>query len=233
MQFTDVPTTNTFWSYVRCLACRGIVTGYTCGGANPVTGEVEPCDQNNNPYFRYNNPITRGQISKLVSNAAGFSEDPGAQLLEDIPSGSTFYAYVNRLVNRGVMGGYACGGPGEPCVAPFNRGYFRPSSNASRGQLSKIVSNAAGFSEPSSQQTFEDVPAASTFYLFVQRLASRSAMGGYTCGGINPETNQPEPCTEGSRAYFRPGNTVTRGQSSKIVGNTFYPSCQTPARMNP
>ncbi|MDQ6694882.1 MAG: glycosyl hydrolase family 18 protein, partial [Chloroflexota bacterium] len=164
MQFTDVPTTNTFWSYVRCLACRGIVTGYTCGGANPVTGEVEPCDQNNNPYFRYNNPITRGQISKLVSNAAGFSEDPGSQLLEDVPSGSPFFAYVNRLVNRGVMGGYACGGTGEPCVAPFNRGYFRPSSNASRGQLSKIVSNAAGFSEPSSQQTFEDVPAASTFY---------------------------------------------------------------------
>ncbi|MDQ6692970.1 MAG: S-layer homology domain-containing protein [Chloroflexota bacterium] len=216
---------------MRCLACRGIVSGYQCGGTNPQTGEAEPCDAQRNPYFRYNNPISRGQISKLVSNSAGFTDDPGAQIYEDVPIGSPFYAFINRLSHRSVMGGYACGvQPDEPCILPGNRPYFRPSANATRGQLSKIVSNAAGFTDPQSGQTFEDVGPDSPFYLFVQRLATRGVMGGYPCGGVNPETGQAEPCQPGNRAYFRPGNTVTRGQSAKIVANTFFPNCQTPAR---
>ncbi|MEO6456832.1 MAG: hypothetical protein ABIO92_00950 [Chloroflexia bacterium] len=40
-------------------------------------------------------------------------------------------------------------------------------------------------------------------------------MGGYTCCG---------PCGSG-KPYFRPGNDVTRGQSSKIVSNAFFPDC--------
>ena len=33
-----------------------------------------------------------------------------------------------------------------------------------------------------------------------------------------------------NRYYFRPANNVTRGQSAKIVANTFFPGCQTPGR---
>ncbi|MDQ6695133.1 MAG: S-layer homology domain-containing protein [Chloroflexota bacterium] len=231
IQFTDVPTDNTFYSYVRCLACKHIVSGYPCGGTNPQTGEAEPCDANHNAYFRYNNPVSRGQISKLVSNSAGFNDDPGAQIYEDVPVGSPFYDFINRLSHRSVMGGYACGvQPDEPCIQPANRPYFRPSANASRGQLSKIVSNAAGFTEAHTEQTFEDVPTDNPFYVYIQRLASRDVMQGYPCGGTNPETGQAEPCGTQSRAYFRPANTVTRGQSSKIVANTFFPGCQTPLR---
>jgi len=32
-----------------------------------------------------------------------------------------------------------------------------------------------------------------------------------------------------NRPYFRPIANVTRGQPTKIVGNTFFPSCQTPS----
>jgi len=39
-----------------------------------------------------------------------------------------------------VMGGYACGGEGEPC-GPGNLPYFRPNANATRGQVAKINSN--------------------------------------------------------------------------------------------
>jgi hypothetical protein len=85
------------------------------------------------------------------------------------------------------------------------------------------VSNAAGFQEPVSGQTFEDVPPGSTFYDFIERLASRSIMGGYPCGGAG------EPCVPpGNLPYFRPNNNATRGQTSKIVANTFFPDCQTP-----
>src|SRR5690349_3380532 len=35
IQFTDVPSSNPFYPYVRCLACRGIVSGYADGTFRP------------------------------------------------------------------------------------------------------------------------------------------------------------------------------------------------------
>lgn len=119
------------------------------------------------------------------------------------------------------MGGYPCGGPGEPC-GPNNWPYFRPFANATRAQLAKIVSNAAGFDDPPGEQIFTDVAPDNGFYMWVQRLASRGIMGGYPCGG------EGEPCDDQNRPYFRPYNNVTRGQTSKIVGGAFFPNCQTP-----
>jgi hypothetical protein len=161
----------------------------------------------------------------MVSNAAGFSEPVSGQTFEDVPPSNTFYEWIERLTTRGYMTGYPCtpGSPPEPCVPPNNRPYFRPFANATRGQASKIVANAAGFSEIPTDQTFEDVPITHTFYREIQRLASRGIIGGYECGGPG------EPCLSG-RPYFRPANNVTRGQSSKIVANTFFPGCPTPAR---
>ena len=63
------------------------------------------------------------------------------QQFEDVAVGSTYYTYTYRLVSRGVMSGYPCGGAGEPCVPPANLPYFRPNNNATRGQTSKIVGN--------------------------------------------------------------------------------------------
>jgi hypothetical protein len=76
-----------------------------------------------------------------VSNAASFSDTPSGQQFQDVAVGSTYYAYIYRLASRSVMGGYACGGAGEPCVPPGNLPYFRPNNNATRGQTSKIVAN--------------------------------------------------------------------------------------------
>ncbi len=220
IQFTDVPPDNTFYPSVRCLACRGIISGYPCGGIG------EPCTPSNDPYFRPGNPVSRGQLAKIVSNSAGFSEPPASQSFEDVLPGSAFYDFVERLASRGVMAGYACGGAGEPC-GNGNLPYFRPASGATRGQLTKIVSNAAGFSDPApATYTFTDVPVGSTFHIYVERLLLNrpGVMGGYACGGAG------EPCDQENRPYFRPSSPLTRGQTSKIVGNTFYPNCDTPAR---
>jgi glucose/arabinose dehydrogenase len=203
--FSDVPPDNTFYPFVQCLACQGIISGYSDGT------------------FRPNNDLTRGQLSKIVSNSAGFIDDSGEQIFEDVPPGSTFYDWVNRLANRGYIGGYPCGGEGEPCGSG-NLPYFRPNANATRGQISKIVSNAAGFNDTPPGQTFEDVPPSNTFYLWIERLASRGIMGGYPCGSPG------EPCVPGNKPYFRWGNNATRGQTSKIVANTFFPNCQVIAR---
>ncbi|HEY0071135.1 MAG TPA: S-layer homology domain-containing protein [Chloroflexia bacterium] len=227
--FQDVPESNdvsSFYSFVRCLACRHIVGGYPCGGTNPQTGADEPCGTTGNPYYRPSNNITRGQISKIVAESGHYSGDPGPQIYEDVEPGDPFYVWINRLSQAHVMGGYPCGDPGEPCQNG-DRPYFRPAANASRGQLSKIVSNAAGFDEEPEGQTYTDVPPSndeSSYYPYIERLSSRGVMSGYPCGGPGEE------CDDQDRPYFRPNNPVTRGQAAKIVANTFYPNCQTPAR---
>jgi hypothetical protein len=123
---------------------------------------------------------------------------------------------------RDIMQGYDCGNP-EPCVPPDNRPYFRPGNNATRGQIAKIVSNAAGLGGTPTIQTFEDAPPSSTFWLWIERLSATGAISGYVCGN-------PEPCVPpDNRPYFRPGNTATRGQVSKIVSTTFFPTCDPPS----
>ncbi|MEO5952110.1 MAG: S-layer homology domain-containing protein, partial [Chloroflexia bacterium] len=142
----------------------------------------------------------------------------------DVPPGSTFYLFVERVASIGIINGYPCGGPGEPCE-PDNLPYFRPGANATRGQIAKIVSDAAGFSDVPPTQIFEDVNATHTFYLWVQRLASRSIISGYPCGSPG------EPCiTPGNRPYFRTASTTTRGQTAKITSSAFFPGCITQHR---
>lgn len=218
IQFADVQEGSTFYEFVRCLACRGIINGYACGGAG------EPCNGGNEPYFRPNNNVTRGQIAKIVANAAGFADPATIQTFEDVPLGSTFYEFVERLAARSVIGGYACGGAGEPC-GPENRPYFRPNGNTTRGQLAKIVCRAFGCTGSASGQTFEDVTSQNTFYVDIEQLYSLGSINGYACGGVG------EPCVgPGNRPYFRPANSVTRGQTSKIVSSTFFPGCEVGGR---
>ncbi|MEO5953117.1 MAG: M14 family zinc carboxypeptidase, partial [Chloroflexia bacterium] len=88
IQFADVLPGNTFYANVRCLACRGIINGYPCGGDN------EPCNGTNDPYFRPSNNISRGQLAKVVSLSAGFNEPVTGQSFEDVAPGTTFYDYV-------------------------------------------------------------------------------------------------------------------------------------------
>jgi hypothetical protein len=194
------------------MACRGIISGYASG-----------CETGN-PCFRPAGNITRGQLSKIVSNSAAFTDPPGPQLFQDVPPGHTFYDWINRLANRSYISGYPCGSLGEPCAPPDNLPYFRPAANVTRGQTSKITASAAQLpAPPSGQQSFQDVPEQSTFWPWIEPLAGIQAISGYPCGSLG------EPCVPPTNLpYFRPNNPVTRGQSTKIVTTTFFPECQTP-----
>ncbi|MEA2572921.1 MAG: hypothetical protein QOH93_219 [Chloroflexia bacterium] len=236
IQFADVPpstSASSFYPYVRCLACRNIIGGYPCGGTNPQTGAAEPCNAGHEAYYRPNNNITRGQIAKIVAQSAGYSDDPGLQVYADVPPDQVFWLYIQQLSNDGIMGGYACGGTdpysGQPEVCDAqHRPFFRPNAPATRGQISKIVANAAGVTYGGTAQSYQDVPPSTSptsFYPYVEGLTQMGVMGGYKCGGPG------EPCVGPSnRPYFRPGGLVTRAQAAKIVANTFYPNCETPAR---
>ncbi|HEX9990045.1 MAG TPA: S-layer homology domain-containing protein [Chloroflexia bacterium] len=220
--FTDVQLGSTFYPYVRCLTCQYIIGGYPCGSTLS-----EPCDCNNNPYFRPNTDVTRGQLSKIVSESAGFQEDPGDQIYDDVPETNEFFKFINRLTNRNIVSGFICDLEKSASAAPFAGRCFGPNRNATRGQTSKIVSNAAGFTEPVSGQMYTDVPPGSAFYEWIMRLSLRGIVGGYPCG-----TNPNEPCEKPPRPYFRPNSYVTRGQSSKMVSQSFFPGCQ-PSMLGP
>ncbi len=199
-EFPDVPPGSPYYSHVQCLVCADVISGYPDGTFGP------------------NNPITRGQLSKLISNAIPLNNNPGSRLFEDVPVGHTFYDYIQRLAQLSIISGYDCGGPGEPC-GPENYKYFRPAANATRGQIAKIISASQGFSEEPSKQTFEDMPEGVPFYAEAYRLALRGIISGYPCGGDG------EPCGEGNLKYFRPNANATRGQVSKMVALT-YMSCE-------
>jgi len=236
LRFMDVPEGSTFFHAIQCLACQGIVGGYSPPPPPPPspvpTGEPYPTlpptpiptATPSGPTFRPNANVTRAQFAKIVSNASYYREAPGPQIFQDVESFNTFYEWINRLARRGILGGHPCGTtPAEPCVAPRNLPYFRPHADATRAQIAKIISNAANFTESHTAQTFTDVPTSHAFYIWIARLSSRGIIGGYQCG-----TNPGEPCGPGNRAYFRPVANGTRGQVSKMVAKAFFPNCYTP-----
>jgi hypothetical protein len=201
-----VPHGSTFYRYITCLACMGIVNGYPDGT------------------FRPNNVITRGQLAKIVTLAARITIyiPPVQQSFQDVPPGSTFWLYIERAAAYALAQGYRCGqSPNEPCIPPLNRHYYRPNAPATRGQAAVIIDRAAGFTGTPGGQIYEDVLPGSLFFVDTWRLGIRGIMSGYPCGGPG------EPCIPPrNMPYFRPYNNVTRGQAAKMVSNTFLPYCQ-------
>jgi hypothetical protein len=200
LPFTDVDQFNPFYQYIQCLYCRGIISGYS------------------DNTFRWSADVTRGQVSKIIANAAGLNATITTQTFTDVPPGSPFFVFIGRLVATGAISGYntAANCPtGVPC--------FRPELAVTRGQLAKIDANAAGYNETPSGQTFNDVPAASPFYVFIERLSLHGVINGYTCGAAG------EPCPG---LYFRPNANITRGQVSKVAAQTFFPLNCAPAQIS-
>jgi hypothetical protein len=116
----------------------------------------------------------------------------------DVLPSDWYYIYVHCLYCQGIIGGY----PDDT---------FRPNNDLTRGQLAKIVSMSAGYNQTVTGQSFEDVPVDSTFWVYIERMYMNGAVTGYPCGGVG------EPCGPNNLPYFRPGNTTTRAQVSKVL----------------
>ncbi|MGI8588371.1 MAG: Kelch repeat-containing protein, partial [Chloroflexia bacterium] len=119
--FADVLPGNNFFNVIETAAAHHIVSGYDCGGPG------EPCDSLNRPYFRPYDYVTRGQLAKIDVIGAGWTlYNPVQQTFSDVPRQSTFYEVIETAHCHGVVDGYS-------------DGTFRPYTNATRGQISKIV----------------------------------------------------------------------------------------------
>lgn len=62
-------------------------------------------------------------------------------------------------------------------------------------------------------QCFADVLPSNPFYAFINRIYEQDLVTGYPCGGTG------EPCDADNRPYYRPANSVTRGQMAKFIDN--------------
>src|SRR4029078_4162477 len=60
--YADVAEDSPFYLWIMRLTDLGVMSGYPCGGKN------EPWDDQQRPYFRPFNNVTRGQASKIVAN---------------------------------------------------------------------------------------------------------------------------------------------------------------------
>ncbi len=203
--FSDVPAGDVFYPSIEWMACRLIISGYTCGSP-------EPCDGYQRPVFRSSAGVSRGQLLKMVTLSAGWSPvTPATPTFADMPVGSTFYTAIETGYAHGIISGYTCGGPGEPCSAGAL--YFRPSAPISRGQLSKVTALARAYPVPNpATPTFADVDPSNVFYGYIEAVAAHAIVSGYTCGSVPGER-----CDPAHRPYFRPTSGATRGQVSKIV----------------
>jgi len=200
IHFSDVSPSDYFYPDVRCVTCRGAVSGYSDGTFRPF------------------NNTTRGQLAKITVLGLGIPivTPSGTPTFNDVPAGSPFYAFVETAAHDQIVSGYNCGGPGEPCPGT----YFRPNANVTRGQLSKIVVNAAhqmfGWDvlDPT-LATFTDVLKGSPFFTFVETAVCHGVASGY------------------SDNTFRPGNNAIRAQIAKIVCRTSQNPSSTCAGVSP
>ena len=158
--FRDVVPTDYFYTAVRDLAQRGIMSGYS------------DCT------FRPYNVLTRGQASKIVVLGAELPiNTSGGPHFSDVLPGSTFYNYVETAVNAGIVSGYA-------------DGTFRPNNVVTRGQFSKMVILAFEFPVYAPPQpTFSDVPPTNAFFQYVEGAYRLGLISGYADGTFRPFNN--------------------------------------------
>jgi hypothetical protein len=168
--FSDVYPTDYFYNAVQFLAAHGVINGYDDGTFRP-----------------YSN-MTRGQLAKVVVLAEGWGiNTSGGPHFNDVPTSYPFYAFIETAYNHGTISGYADGS-------------FRPGANMTRGQLTKVVSLAEGWTvNTTGGPHFTDVPASHPFYSFIETAYQHSVISGYDDG------------------TFRPNAYMTRGQVAKIV----------------
>ena len=109
-----------------------------------------------------------------------------------MPPGSTFYTFIRCLACRGILGGYA-------------DGTFKPGNNVTRGQLSKIVSNSAGFNEPHDTQTFEDIAPSNTFYIYI--VLGAIVAGGTAIRAVRKTAEMEDELVEGDTGEVEAGTS--------------------------
>jgi RHS repeat-associated protein len=175
LAFSDVPLDHTFYSFIGKLSARGITLG--CG-INP-------------PAYCPEQPVAREQMAAFIMRALGEFNPPmpTTQRFADVTPDNPFYAFIDRLAERGITLG--CGG-----------GNYCPSEVVTREQMAAFLVRALGeFNPPTPPvQRFDDVPPSNPLYNFIDRMAVLGITLG--CSASPPLYCPKQPVTRGQMAAF-------------------------------
>jgi hypothetical protein len=153
-QFEDVPPTNPFYDYTNNIYVDGIVSGYPCGGVG------EPCNPPGNlPYYRPNNNVTRGQMSKFLDlGRRSIADATGTRL--QITNPTQIGLIVNSTASDSIDANNAsgneaiqaiCSQAGQNCWAFY--------SSAASGDYAAVLSGGRGVSVTSSDSNYAALDA--------------------------------------------------------------------------
>lgn len=120
IQFKDVPKTHPFYSAITQLYQAGIVDG-------------------NNGYYNPDQPLTRGQLAKILSIAFDF-ELTNTSKFSDVLESDVFNMYIGALVNKDITTGYP-------------DGTFKPNNHVTRGHFASFIYRVLYGKEPTINHT--------------------------------------------------------------------------------
>lgn len=161
IRFDDVPSDMWAASYIRNLACLGVVSGYSDGT------------------FRPDNPTTRAQLVKMVVLVARLPlVNPATPSFSDVPSSHIFYKYIETARAQNLIGGYA-------------EGKFRPDAPVSRAQVAKMIvlSQKWSLQVPSNPVTLCDVSPSHWAYAYVEVAMARGIFTGHGDDCFHPDAD--------------------------------------------
>ena len=142
---------------------------------------------------------------------------PAGQCFTDVPPANGFYTNVNALYMDGIIGGYPCGGAGEPCDAD-NRPYYRPANLVSRQQMSKFVDLG--------RRNIADAIGTS---LYISGTAGQTLVGATTSGG---EAITGYCLTPGNDCWALYGNAASGTFAAVLAGGRgVYNTLRTPVTL--
>ncbi len=182
--YQDLTSENVFYDYIHEAYERSIVSGYS------------------DNTFRPDNPISRGEMAKMITQAFDLETPPdNFQNFQDVDNANKFFDFIKTLKFNSIVDG-------------FEDGTFRSDQFISRAEASKIVVKATrenkstAFSKFPKYQIFSDTPLDNVFAEFINKLAS-----------IQLE-DQSRIVIGYSDQRFMPENALTRAAMAKIIVQT-------------
>lgn len=172
-------------------------------------------------------------------SASPYVTCPAGQCFADVTAANSFYANINALYMDGIISGYACGGPGEPCDAS-SRPYYRPNLTVSRQQMAKFVdlgrrniADAIGLRLVLTNTTDPALVISTTIDEgIIVNTASNDAGLWATCSRANQNCyaiqgtattgNRPAYLTGGTGTYMSSADTGYAGMEAHGNGATSY-----------
>lgn len=125
--------------------------------------------------YKPNNPITRAQAAKIISNFLGLTPTNEKISFSDVDQNHWAFDVVNLVAQHKIMNG-------------LGDGRFAPTANITRAQMAQILYNAGFYSQSVNNQnhSFNDVDNNHWAYVAIETMKQEGILNGYADGRFGP-----------------------------------------------